>query len=1537
MNASNRVRGVGSVSSGGGVVWYHVLFLVPPLLLLPGQELRAEVPCDGELHAVAYEADTLPEDDPQAPWEAGPVGEVDARIEDGVLVITAAEDSYVTYGRGEPGLAGAASYDMEVRVWFANLVVPPSMSTAGFGIRDGEKEGTVYFQDGQEKRILIDLATGERLEHPLDWQVPHVYRLEAVRGDGFRVYVDGELTFDVAYGDLFDVPGEAEVTLSGFFGAESTSYWDFVRYSFCLAPEAPERPPLAEQIDNLERAAGELDAPRPVKLWLRGRLERAARQQDPARQGRIFYRIGRQLFMMKHAGVVGDDAGEFETLLDFARDTVAPEIDRREGYRGKLSITAAIVKNEGVVPGLEPARIRLFVDLLPSGQHAGNSGNYDFALAARVGVVDARTGEVKKVASDFAFLPSRLPGGQPYRAGALDFTWDGGFTDGGQAGAGDYFLLDATVEYLQLERQSGQVVRWLDEGMVFSPVPHRQKPTWQDVVGRHLLSETSRVTDVAFLPESWPELTATYYLHTDWLLSSAGDPVIHVYNQLKNEQAAGNDDCQLDIKDIDPAATCQDEQGLQVQCPVKRGTRNACVSFTAFHGQPLRLVVHAYSNASGSPGNLMIWKREETGKEVTYRRVVNLAGQPFGGRRIRFAGGWYNQDELDVVIPAPERVQEHLGDGKVPAAAPLGVYLLGSIDELLARDLGGGMAGGARISELPGYINGLAIVGAAGGGRAGAVDVYLNDVYNDDYDADGLGRELESEIGTDTHNRDTDGDGIWDGFEVLGIRAGSTGYPEQALPTWGANPLHKDVFVEVDYYCNCSNGTCTEPCAGTFLPERARFVAEVAGKASGGPGYLENPDGKNGFSLHIDCLPGNFQPIPSSTYCGSWGGVNTLPPTYEEGRWAIPISYWNDPSYFSPIRQGIFHYGAGTPGGGGEGEVAGPCFRFKSSAASFFIHELGHNLGSPGSHGGDYEPGSSYNYKPHYISLMNYAYMGGSPNHKLPSYQPGFQWDSNNLRFSEGERRYVVDTDGNYVIYELNPAGIDESQPFPYIANNVDTAHDFRQAPGYYEIWFSTDTYGRPVIMVDWDRSGAGTGADSGTKANVLYNLNPLEKMLVNPDPQNLTLRYGPQIGVLDDTIHVFYKYSESPYVHYNTWRQHDHCEIEDLSDDGCTQWESSYDVINIPVDMFSEMSAVSTNHAIYPFFLFYQDSTGSLCALYQRLVSIPTPRYIWSGPICQDHDLFGYPEATTYNGKLVVFGVEQPQSGEVLGRVKIIEVGLENLDDYWVENYAETSTEGGASWKQLLSKNAPALAVDPVDGSLLGIGTDENDQMFIFRTPYYDHEIHQFFRSEEGREGNFWLNHHRGEKLRRKQLYRPALAIERLPSGTPRWTLWYFIAPSPEIPTGYYSVLTSSCEATDCSDGGTIAFSREDYVLEIGTVSLKNVSLANYKGKIRAAAAYDSWSAHHDGFVFLPIADGIFQAALKDVNDLEVFREKMPQSLTRILTRKLFHGMSDSELEEIERANHVSIPRNLRPVPVEFQDWQPGERPTWLVVCDPE
>ena len=40
--------------------------------------------------------------------------------------------------------------------------------------------------------------------------------------------------------------------------------------------------------------------------------------------------------------------------------------------------------------------------------------------------------------------------------------------------------------------------------------------------------------------------------------------------------------------------------------------------------------------------------------------------------------------------------------------------------------------------------------------------------------------------------RDTDGDGLWDSWEVMGVNG-------QALPAWGANPRHKDIFVEIDF------------------------------------------------------------------------------------------------------------------------------------------------------------------------------------------------------------------------------------------------------------------------------------------------------------------------------------------------------------------------------------------------------------------------------------------------------------------------------------------------------------------------------------------------------------------------------------------------------------------------------------------------------------------------------------------------------------------------------------------------------------------
>src|SRR4051794_36150985 len=61
-----------------------------------------------------------------------------------------------------------------------------------------------------------------------------------------------------------------------------------------------------------------------------------------------------------------------------------------------------------------------------------------------------------------------------------------------------------------------------------------------------------------------------------------------------------------------------------------------------------------------------------------------------------------------------------------------------------------------------------------------------------DSDSDGLTDSEERLVGTDPVNPDSDGDGIPDGWEVHGIN----GIDLHAL---GASPIHKDVFVQMDY------------------------------------------------------------------------------------------------------------------------------------------------------------------------------------------------------------------------------------------------------------------------------------------------------------------------------------------------------------------------------------------------------------------------------------------------------------------------------------------------------------------------------------------------------------------------------------------------------------------------------------------------------------------------------------------------------------------------------------------------------------------
>jgi alpha-tubulin suppressor-like RCC1 family protein len=221
---------------------------------------------------------------------------------------------------------------------------------------------------------------------------------------------------------------------------------------------------------------------------------------------------------------------------------------------------------------------------------------------------------------------------------------------------------------------------------------------------------------------------------------------------------------------------------------------------------------------------------------------------------------------------------------------------------------------------------------------------------------------------------DTDGDGLLDDWEINGYDANGDGIVDVNLPAMGANPLRKDIFVEVDYmvdYGTCSAGQCTPGHSHRPSPVA---IARVVGAFANAP--VSNPDGSAGITLHVDVS----EAIPHQ---------DTVQSTNEIWNWSGFDRIKNQQRHFDPRRARIFHYaifahdlGGGIPlrtsgvsrdigasdfvvslGGSTSGIGTTP------EQAGTFMHELGHNLGLR--HGGN----DDQNYEPNYLSVMNYSFQ----------------------------------------------------------------------------------------------------------------------------------------------------------------------------------------------------------------------------------------------------------------------------------------------------------------------------------------------------------------------------------------------------------------------------------------------------------------------------------------------------------------------------------------------------------------------------------
>ena len=228
---------------------------------------------------------------------------------------------------------------------------------------------------------------------------------------------------------------------------------------------------------------------------------------------------------------------------------------------------------------------------------------------------------------------------------------------------------------------------------------------------------------------------------------------------------------------------------------------------------------------------------------------------------------------------------------------------------------------------------------------------------------------------------DTDDDALPDCWESDGLDIDGDDAVDLDLPAMGADPMHKDIFLELD----SMPGRVPSPTA----------IDRVVASFAAAP--VANPDGTDGIRLHVDSGPASvMNPVTGAT----WGtlsdadalGFQNVLGTFEPGgnyNWSAFDTV--KAANFSSDREPAFHYvvaanqygeasntSSGISRGIGASDLLVTLGAFPtpggtiSQQAGTLMHELGHNLALR--HGGD----DDLNYKPNYLSIMNYSFqMGG--------------------------------------------------------------------------------------------------------------------------------------------------------------------------------------------------------------------------------------------------------------------------------------------------------------------------------------------------------------------------------------------------------------------------------------------------------------------------------------------------------------------------------------------------------------------------------
>lgn len=253
--------------------------------------------------------------------------------------------------------------------------------------------------------------------------------------------------------------------------------------------------------------------------------------------------------------------------------------------------------------------------------------------------------------------------------------------------------------------------------------------------------------------------------------------------------------------------------------------------------------------------------------------------------------------------------------------------------------------------------------------------------------------QAESSSITVSESPDSDGDGLRDAWEEFGITIDDGAGPQFIdLPTMGSDKNKPDIFLHIDWMQDATHNQALSQAA----------IKQVVDAFAISP-YV-SPTGSVGINLHVDQGPASVMNFVNNTSWGMYSRAQTIPYQSNLGTAATGVYDWMAPGGFQSIkdRQGgftqsgrsrTFHYviaahnydldfpdpskrgssgvsrgiessdfvvslGSFTGGVGSQHEQAGT-----------LMHELGHNLGLQ--HGG----GDGTNYKPNYLSVMNYAFQ----------------------------------------------------------------------------------------------------------------------------------------------------------------------------------------------------------------------------------------------------------------------------------------------------------------------------------------------------------------------------------------------------------------------------------------------------------------------------------------------------------------------------------------------------------------------------------